>query len=65
MALTKVSKGLISTEQEIISIKERIKRASGDQRGRLKAKLAMLQNNLWLSKPWVAPKKSWWQVLHG
>lgn len=56
---------MISTEQEIISIKERIKRSSGDQRGRLKAKLAMLQNNLWLSKPWVTPKKPWWQVLHG
>ena len=56
---------MISTEREIIDLKSRIEYASGDQRGRLKAKLAMLQNNLWLSKPWVAPKKSWWQVLHG
>lgn len=56
---------MISTEREIIDLKSRIEYASGDQRGRLKAKLAMLQNNLWLSKPWVAPKKAWWQVLHG
>ena len=55
----------MNTEQEITDLKRRIKRASGDQRGRLKAKLATLQNNLWLSKPWIAPKKSWWQVLHG
>ena len=56
---------MINTEQEIIDLKERIKRSSGDKRGRLKAKLALLENNLWLSKPWVEPKKAWWQVLHG
>ena len=55
----------MNTKQEIIDLKERIKRSSGDKRGRLKAKLALLENNLWLSKPWVEPKKAWWQVLHG
>ena len=36
----------MNTEQQIIDIKERIKRSSGDKRGRLKAKLALLENNL-------------------
>ena len=31
----------MNTEQEIINLKERIKRSSGDKRGRLKAKLAL------------------------
>ena len=46
----------MNTQQEIIDLKERIKRSSGDKRGRLKSKLALLENNLWLSKPWVEPK---------
>ena len=56
---------MINTEQQIIDIKERIKRSSGDKRGRLKAKRARLENNLCLSTPWRESKKAWWQILHG
>lgn len=44
---------MINTEQEIIDLKERIKRSSGDKRGRVKRKLTVLTNNVWLTKPWT------------
>ena len=56
----------MDTEKTIAELEKRVKRASGDQRGRLKARILVLKNNLWLSKPWaLETKKSWWQVLHG
>ena len=40
----------------ILSLESEYKKSRGDNRGRLKAQIMLLKNNVWLCKKWVKPE---------
>ena len=40
----------------ILSLESEYKKSRGDNRGRLKAQITLLKNNVWLCKKWVKPE---------
>mgnify|MGYP001211235495 len=44
------------TLDTILSLESQYKKSRGDNRGRLKAQIMLLKNNVWLCKKWVKPE---------
>ena len=49
-------KSMTWTLDTILSLESQYKKSRGDNRGRLKAQIMLLKNNVWLCKKWVKPE---------